>query len=90
MVRASIHSHGRSEVHERPSAVRALRREQQRLAARVRELRAARGWSQELAAERVGLSAKQFGALERGQANVTLATLVGCALAFRVELSELF
>jgi len=67
-----------------------LRREQQRLGARVRKLRAVRGWNQESAAERAGLSTKQFGAVERGEANVTLATLVACAAAFRVDIEELF
>jgi transcriptional regulator with XRE-family HTH domain len=54
------------------------------------ELRRARLLSQEAAAERVGVSTKQIGRLERGEANVTLATLVACATTYRVELAELF
>jgi transcriptional regulator with XRE-family HTH domain len=81
---------GPSEVKQRPQVMRALRQEQQRLAARLRGMREERELTQEQAAERIGLSIIQYGRLERGQANVSLATLVGVAAAFRVRVAELF
>ena len=81
---------GVSEIKQRPQVVRAVMREQRRLGVRVRALRHARGLTQEMAAERSGLSTVQLGRLERGQANVSLAALVALAMAFRVELRELF
>lgn len=82
--------HGRSEVRERPAYAKALAREQRRLGRRLRALRQERGLTQEAAAERIGLSSKHLRRLESGQANVTLATLVACALAYRVGLASLF
>jgi transcriptional regulator with XRE-family HTH domain len=70
--------------------VRATEREQQRLGEKLRELRKMKGFSQEAAAERIGMSTKQLGRLERGEANVTLATLVACAVTYKVEMAELF
>lgn len=81
---------GPSEVKERPQLVRALRREQRRLGGVVRRLRLANGMSREVAAERIGLSINQLGRLERGEANVTLATLVACAVGLQVDLPALF
>ncbi len=70
--------------------MRALRREQRRLGAVLRTLRQERGLSRESAAERIGLSLNQLGRLERGEANVTLATLVACAVGLQVDLVDLF
>lgn len=69
---------------------RGLAEEQRRLGDRVRGLRMERRLTQEQTAERVGLSVIQYGRLERGQANVSLATLVAVAMAFRVKTGELF
>lgn len=69
---------------------RALAEEQARLSVRVRGLRDERGLTQEEAAERIGLSVIQYGRLERAQANISLATLVAVAAAFRVKAGELF
>jgi DNA-binding XRE family transcriptional regulator len=88
--RPSSADHGRSELRERPTLARALSREQNRLGSLLRELRQERGLSQEQAAERIGLSDKQLRRIELGQANVTLATLVACAMAYKVELKDLF
>jgi len=56
----------------------------------LRSLRLELGLSQEAAAERVGITDRQLRRLELGQANVTLATLVACAVAYRVQLARLF
>lgn len=69
--------------------LRALHGAQQQIALRVRRLRQERGLTQEVAAERIGLSTIQLGRLERGEANVTLATLVACAVAFRIDVRDL-
>lgn len=90
MARPSPADHGRSEVRQTPALVRALQREQKRLGARVRGLRNELGLSQEVAAERIGISDKQLRRVELGQANVTLATLVALSVAFKVTLQELF
>jgi transcriptional regulator with XRE-family HTH domain len=70
--------------------MRALREEQRRLGERLRVLREERGLTQERAAEWIGLHAKHLQRLERGSANVTLATLVATALAYRVSVRSLF
>ena len=90
MARPSPADHGRSEVRQTPALVRALQREQELLGIRLRALRKERGLSQEAAAERIGISDKQLRRVELGQANVTLATLVAWAVAFKVRLRDLF
>jgi transcriptional regulator with XRE-family HTH domain len=60
------------------------------LGQRIRELRKARGLSQEELAERIESGAKYVSALERGQKNVPVAVLVRVARALRVELVDLF
>jgi transcriptional regulator with XRE-family HTH domain len=78
------------DVSETKHRARTLAQEQTRLSERVRGLRSQRGLTQEAAAERVGLSVIQYGRLERARANISLATLVAVAAAFRVKLGELF
>lgn len=66
------------------------------LATRLRELRAARGWGIEEAAEIAGLHAKHLQRLERleqtksHEVNVTLKTLAGLASAYGVTVPALF
>jgi transcriptional regulator with XRE-family HTH domain len=60
------------------------------LGRRIRELRAARGWSQEDFAEVCGVHRTYVGHLERGEKNVSFGTLVRVAEALGVKLSELF
>jgi transcriptional regulator with XRE-family HTH domain len=48
---------------------------QSRLGARIRTLRTKNGWSQEEFADRCGLHRSYMGAVERGEKNLTLATL---------------
>jgi transcriptional regulator with XRE-family HTH domain len=61
-----------------------------RLLARVRELREARGLSQEAFAERAGLKYKHYQAIEAGRKiNIQFLTLQKLAKACGLELSEL-
>lgn len=63
---------------------------QARLARRLRALRDARDWTQELAAERAQLNARHYQKLEEGSVNVTLRTLERLCRAFGVDVGELF
>ena len=56
---------------------------------RIRELRRARGLTQESLGERAGLSYKFIGEVERGMANPTLDTLASIAMALDVDVPEL-
>ncbi|HEY6254119.1 MAG TPA: helix-turn-helix transcriptional regulator [Candidatus Angelobacter sp.] len=49
---------------------------QVQLGARIRERRSRLGWSQEMFADMCGLNRSHMGEIERGRANITLATLV--------------
>ena len=61
-----------------------------RLLARIRELREARGLSQETFAERAGLKYKHYQAVEAGRKpNIQLPTLVKIAKALELEPWEL-
>jgi transcriptional regulator with XRE-family HTH domain len=70
--------------------MRALREEQRRLGVRLRTLREERALTQEQAAEQIGLHSNHLQRLERGAANVTLATLVAVSLAYGVPIHSLF
>ena len=59
------------------------------VASNVHRLRAARGWSQEDLADHCGLHRTYVGAIERGERNLTLATLERLAAALEVEPTEL-
>lgn len=59
------------------------------LARNLRVLRKLRGWSQEDMAEQCGLHRTYVGAIERGERNVTLATLKQLADALGVTSAEL-
>jgi transcriptional regulator with XRE-family HTH domain len=56
---------------------------------RIRELRAARGWSLERLAERSGVSRSMLSEIERGRANPTLAVTLKIARAFEISLDDL-
>ncbi len=86
----SRHTHGRSEVKQRPEMIAALREESMKLAARLKQVRRALAISQETAADRIGVHPVQLARMERGATNVTLATLVAAARAYNVPLRDLF
>jgi transcriptional regulator with XRE-family HTH domain len=60
------------------------------LGSRVRELREARGWTLERAAEETTVDWKHWQKIESGQINLTLVTLVRICEGFGVPLAELF
>jgi transcriptional regulator with XRE-family HTH domain len=60
------------------------------LGQRIKELRQARGWSQEELAERMESGAKYVSSLERGRENPTLDMLVNVARTLKVEPVDLF
>lgn len=57
---------------------------------RVRELRTARGWSQEELAHRAGVHWTYLGGIERGERNPALLNIGRVARALGVSLGELF
>jgi transcriptional regulator with XRE-family HTH domain len=59
------------------------------LAENLRRLRLAKRWSQEVCAEKCGLHRTYIGAVERGERNITLATLDSIAQALKVSPIEL-
>jgi transcriptional regulator with XRE-family HTH domain len=59
------------------------------VAENLRRLRRARGWSQEVCAEKCGLHRTYIGAVERAERNITLATLDAIAQAVKVFPLEL-
>ena len=62
---------------------------QLQLGERVRRLREARGWSQESFAHEGGLGRSFAGAIERGEKDVRLSTLLKVARTLGVSLSQL-
>jgi transcriptional regulator with XRE-family HTH domain len=61
-----------------------------RLGKRVRALRGKRKWSQEALAHHSGLARSFTGAIERGEKDLRLTTLVKLANIFRIPISQLF
>jgi len=59
------------------------------LGQRVRQLRAKRNWSQEELSHRSGLARSFTGAIERGEKDLRLTTLVKLANTFKISVSEL-
>lgn len=60
-----------------------------RLGRRIRELRAASGFSQEELADRAGLHRTYIGGVERGERNVGVLNLIQIARALKVAPGEL-
>jgi transcriptional regulator with XRE-family HTH domain len=60
------------------------------LAARIKALREAKGWSQERLAERAAMQRSYLADLELGRRNPSVRTLVKVANAFGIPISELF
>jgi transcriptional regulator with XRE-family HTH domain len=61
-----------------------------RLGDRIRNLRKARGWTQTVMAERVGIDRSFLADVERGKRNVSILNLEPIAKGFKVSLSRLF
>jgi transcriptional regulator with XRE-family HTH domain len=62
----------------------------QALGRALRELRAERGYSQEAFAARAGLDRANYGAIERGEFNVSVDTLVKLAAGLDLDVAALF
>jgi len=60
------------------------------LAANVRLFREKIGWTQEQAADAIGIATRHYQKIEAGDVNVTLETLCHLAEAFEVSLRDLF
>lgn len=60
------------------------------MGARIRELRRKRGWTQDVFADKSGFHRAQVGAFERGEMNMTLASLFLVAQTLRVKIADLF
>jgi transcriptional regulator with XRE-family HTH domain len=60
-----------------------------RFGQRVRELRHARGWSQEAFADECGLDRTYVGGIERGERNVGLRNIAVIANTLGVSIAEL-
>ena len=61
-----------------------------RLGDRIRRLRRARGWTQAVMAERVGIDRSFLADVERGKRNVSILNLEIIAKGLRVSLAQLF
>ena len=61
-----------------------------RVARSVKQLRAARGWSQEQLAERVGNTEKHISLVESGKVNVGIDVLASIATQLAVDVTDLF
>lgn len=57
---------------------------------RIKELRRASGMSQEVLAEKMGISSKYLSSIERGKENPTLDTFISLVAALGVEFRDLF
>lgn len=57
---------------------------------RIRELRKAKGFSQESFAYEVGLDRTYMGSVERGERNIAVINLIRIAKALKIEIGELF
>ncbi len=68
----------------------AYRELQQRLAAAVRRLREEKGWTQEEAAHRCGMTTRLYQRVEGEEANLTFTSLARVCEGFEVDVSRLF
>ncbi|HEY6969642.1 MAG TPA: helix-turn-helix transcriptional regulator [Candidatus Angelobacter sp.] len=60
------------------------------LGVRIRELRSKRGWSQEAFADACGINRSHMGQVERGETNLTFATLYFIAKKLDTTIAALF
>jgi DNA-binding XRE family transcriptional regulator len=82
--------HSLSSIHVPEDLKPIVTRERKRLGLRLRELREARGLTQEQAAEMIGIHAKYMPRVEAGRANLTVDVLIAASVAYEVALSDLF
>ena len=68
----------------------AVKTVQERFGERVRQLRKARGWSQEKLGERTERHWTYIGGIERGERNPTIQVIADIAKALGVPIRELF
>jgi len=57
---------------------------------RIRELRLAKGWSQEKFADEIGVHRTYIGAVERGEQNIALDNIDRIAKQLKISVEELF
>jgi DNA-binding XRE family transcriptional regulator len=76
----------RSEARSDPEALRIV----VELGTRIRELRRAKGLTQEALAETAALSVQHLLDLEHGRSNPTVTSLIGIARGLRVPIRDLF
>ncbi|MDP4099386.1 helix-turn-helix domain-containing protein [Paenibacillus sp. P96] len=62
----------------------------ERVGNRIRELRKAKGWTQEQLAEAAGLHYSYIGGVERGDRNISLETLEKIVTGLNVPAAEIF
>jgi len=60
------------------------------LGIRIRELRSKRGWSQEAFADACGINRSHMGQVERGETNMTFATLYFITQKLDTTIASLF
>jgi transcriptional regulator with XRE-family HTH domain len=77
-------SSAEEEIHEAPDLV------MRDVGRRIAEVRRSRHWTQEEAAERLGMPLKNLQRIERGLQNLTIRTLVRVASTFGVRTADLF
>ena len=63
---------------------------QRRLGKRIREHRLKKGWTQDVFADKSGFHRAQVGAFERGEMNITLASLHLVAQTLKLKVVDLF
>jgi DNA-binding XRE family transcriptional regulator len=63
---------------------------QRAIGSRVRELRKRRGWSQEYLSDLCHIHRSHMGAIERGETNITLSTLIAIAGTLETRIAVLF
>jgi transcriptional regulator with XRE-family HTH domain len=63
---------------------------QRRLGKRIREHRLKKGWTQDVFADKSGFHRAQVGAFERGEMNITLASLLLIAQTLKLKVVDLF
>ena len=63
---------------------------QTRLAANLKHLREKEAWTQEIAADKCGMSTRLYQRCEAGDSNITLTTLARLCSGFQLDPSELW